>query len=105
MYNYMRELQQTFFEEPDCADLRGEIQELQQRIRQQLSDEGRKELLCLIDKTAELEDRISFANFLSGFRLASSISAELGQTPAFSFARQEELRASQNLRDGKHQIP
>ena len=92
MYDYMRELQRTFFEEPDCSSLRQEIDVLYQNLTQLLSKGDRRVLLALADQEAALRDEISFASFVAGFRLASGLAMELSREKPFSFDDAEEYR-------------
>ena len=49
MNDYMRALHQRFFREPECADVRGEIENLRQELRAQLDRQDREKLLKLAD--------------------------------------------------------
>ena len=92
MYDYMQELQRTFFEEPDCSSLRQEIDILYQKISLLLSEEDHRTLLALVDHESALRDEISFANFIAGFRLASGLAMELSCEKPCSFYDAEEHR-------------
>ena len=52
---------------------------------------GQEHLLKLADLENELQEEISLASFLSGFKLALGIAAELA--PSYSFDDEEEQRA------------
>lgn len=92
MYDYMRELQQSFFKEPDFRTLRQEIDVLRRKAAQQLPPEGRQILLALMDNEATLREEIAFANFVAGFRLAGGLAMELSREKSFSFDDAEEYR-------------
>ena len=96
MNDYMRALHQRFFREPECADVREEIENLRQELREQLDRQDREKLLKLADLENELLDEISLESFLSGFKLALGIAAEL--LPSYSFDDDEERRACEALR-------
>lgn len=96
MYSYMPELLRTFFDEPVYEELEREITACRQSLEHQLDPTGRKELLRLVDLENERSDRLVFEAFLSGFRLAGGIAAELGQEPPFSFEMAEAQRACQS---------
>lgn len=97
MYNYMQELLHTFFVEPVYEDLDCEISTCRQTLGDQLNPMGREILLRFIDLENERSERLVFEAFLSGFRLAGGIAAELGQKPPFSFEMAEEQRIHQHM--------
>ena len=97
MYNYMQELLHTFFVEPVYEDLDCEISTCRQTLGDQLNPMGREILLRFIDLENERSERLVFEAFLSGFRLAGGIAAELGQEPPFSFEMAEEQRIRQHM--------
>jgi hypothetical protein len=97
MYDYMSALQQMFFHEPDCLNLRSEIDYLRQKVKQQLPTEMRREFLSLIDKESELCDSISVASFTAGFRLAIGIATELSLTSPFTSEYAAEQHPSEML--------
>ena len=49
MNDYMQALHQRFFREPECADVREEIEELRQELRETLQKPERRKLLRLVD--------------------------------------------------------
>ena len=95
MLDYMMALHQRFYKEPECEDLRSEIEILQQQLRRGLPKRCRHQLLRLSDLEAELQDEISLASFTAGFRLAWGIISELSLEPPFSFLQEEERRAEE----------
>ena len=90
MNDYMRALHQRFFREPECTDVRGEIENLRQELRAQLDRQDREKLLKLADLGIELREETSLAAFTAGFRLALGIAREL---EPYSFDDEEEARA------------
>ena len=95
MRDYMMALHQRFCKEPDCREVRKELEAVHQDLYQVLDRRGQAQLLKLADLENELHDQISLESFLSGFKLALGIAAELA--PSYSFDDDEEQRACQAL--------
>ena len=93
MNDYMRALHQRFFQEPECADVRREIEELRQELREQLDRQNREKLLKLVDLGIELREETSLAGFMAGFKLAWGLAQELEADVLYSFEDEEEARA------------
>lgn len=93
MYDYMKSLHRQFFLEPACSELRREMEQTRQMLRDQLDKENRKKLLYLVDCQSALREEVSLQSFLAGYRLACGIYWELLQQPPHSFDREEERRA------------
>ena len=96
MRDYMMALHQRFCNEPECREVREQIREVESDLRQELDRRGQEKLLKLADLENELQEEISLESFLSGFKLALGIAAELA--PSYSFDDDEEKRASKALR-------
>ena len=96
MKDYMMALHQRFCQEPDCRKVREQIMEVEHDLRQALDRRGQEQLLKLADLENELLDETSLESFLSGFKLALGIAAELA--PSYSFDDDEERRACEALR-------
>ena len=96
MKDYMMALHQRFCKEPDCREVRKELEAVHQDLYQVLDRRGQAQLLKLADLENELHDQISLESFLSGFKLALGIAAELA--PSYSFDDDEEQRACEALR-------
>ena len=96
MKDYMMALHQWFCKEPECQEVRKELLEVEQELHQKLDRHGQEQLLKLADLENELHDQISLESFLSGFKLALGIAAELA--PSYSFDDDEEQRACEALR-------
>ena len=95
MKDYMMALHQRFCKEPDCREVRKQLLEVEQELHQKLDRRGQAQLLKLADLENELQEEISLESFLSGFKLALGIAAELA--PSYSFDDDEEQRACEVL--------
>ena len=96
MRDYMMALHQRFCKEPECREVRKELEAVHQGLYQALDRRGQEQLLKLADLENELLDETSLESFLSGFKLALGIAAELA--PSYFFDDEEEQRACQALR-------
>ena len=93
MNDYMRALHQRFFREPECADVREEIEGLHRDLREPLNRQDRDKLLKLVDLSIELREETSLASFMAGFKLAWGLAQELEADGLYSFEDEEEARA------------
>ena len=91
MKDYMMALHQRFCKEPECREIRKGLEAVYQELHQALDRRGQEHLLKLADLENELLDETSLESFLSGFKLALGIAAELA--PSYSFDDDEEQRA------------
>ena len=96
MRDYMMALHRRFCKEPECREIKQQIREVERDLHQTLDRRGQEQLLKLADLQNELQEEISLESFLSGFKLALGIAAELA--PSYSFDDDEEQRASEALR-------
>ena len=96
MKDYMMALHQRFCKEPECREVREQIREVEHDLRQALDRRRQEKLLKLADLENELREEISLESFLSGFKLALGIAAELA--PSYSFDDDEDQRACEALR-------
>ena len=96
MKDYMMALHQMFCKEPECREVRNQISEVERDLHQTLDRRRQAQLLKLADLQNELLDETSLESFLSGFKLALGIAAELA--PSYSFDDDEEQRACEALR-------
>ena len=101
MKDYMMALHQRFCQEPECRKVREQIREVEKSLRQALDRRGQEQLLKLADLENELLDETSLESFLSGFKLALGIAAELA--PSYSFDDDEERRACEALQRRREQ--
>ncbi len=92
MYDYMQALQARFSPETPCVERQAEVIRLHRKLDKRLDRKRRRELLELVDAEARLQDDLSLAGFIAGFRLACGIAHELGLEPPYSFPREEEER-------------
>ena len=95
MKDYMMALHQRFCKEPECREVRKQLLEIEQELHQKLDRRGQAKLLKLADLENELLDETSLESFLSGFKLALGIAAELA--PSYSFDDDEEQRVCEAL--------
>ena len=95
MKDYMMALHQRFCKEPDCLEVKQQIKAVHQDLYQALDRQGQEQLLKLADLENELREDVSLESFLSGFKLALGIAAELA--PSYSFDDDEEQRACEAL--------
>ena len=95
MYDYMKTLHRQFFREPECSELRREIEQTRQVLRDGMDKESRRRLLYLTDCQSALREEVSLQSFLAGYRLASGIYGELLHEPLHSFDREEEKRSEE----------
>ena len=95
MKDYMMALHQRFCKEPECREIRKQIREVERDLHQSLDRRGQEQLLKLADLENELREDVSLESFLSGFKLALGIAAELA--PSYSFDDDEERRACEAL--------
>lgn len=77
MNDYMRALHQRFFREPDCTEIRRELETLRLTLRDKLDRQDREALLKLADLAIELREDVSLASFTTGFQLGLGIAGEL----------------------------
>ena len=89
-------LHQRFCQEPECREVRKELEAVYQDLHQALDRRGQEQLLKLADLENELLDETSLESFLSGLKLGLGIAAELA--PSYSFDDDEEDRACEALR-------
>ena len=101
MRDYMMALHQRFCKEPDCREVRKELEAVHQDLYQVLDRREQAQLLKLADLENELLDEISLESFLSGFKLALGIAAELA--PSYSFDDDEEQRACEALQQRRNE--
>ena len=77
MKDYMMALHQRFCQEPECREARKQLEAIYQDLNQALDRRGQEQLLKLADLENELREETSLESFLSGFKLALGIAAEL----------------------------
>ena len=97
----MMVLDQRFFQEPECREVRRQIKTVRRELEQRLDRQGQEQLLKLADLENELQNEISLESFLSGLKLGLGIAAELA--PSYSFDDDEEQRACKALQQRREQ--
>lgn len=100
MRDYMMALHQRFCKEPECREVRKQISEVERDLRLALDRRGQEQLLKLADLENELREDVSLESFLSGFKLALGIAAELA--PSYSFDDDEEQRVCEALQQRRN---
>ena len=102
MNDYMRALHQRFFREPEFADVREDIENTRQEVRDCLDKMQRRRLMHLVDSQNLLKEEISLASFTAGFKLAWGLAQELEADGLYSFDDEEEEQA---LRRTEREVP
>ena len=96
MYDYMKALQRQFETKPrSIQDLSAEVDRTHKELSSRLAKEDRKLLLRLVDMEDNLRGHATLHSFTCGYRLACGIHGEIAAEPMYSFAKEEEERASQ----------
>lgn len=98
MYDYMKSLQRQFCAEPK-SEHKAEAEKLRRELSKRLDRKDRKLVLRLVDAHTMLEEEISLASFIAGFRLAVGLARELSLEEPYSFDREEERRVLSTLRE------
>ena len=78
---YMSELYRRYFRAPDFRELKEEIEQARQEVRDYLGQPERRKLMQLVDAQNLLREEISLASFIAGFKLAQEIAKELEVAP------------------------
>ena len=103
MYDYMRALQDKFFQKPKFPELEQQMDQVHRELSQQMDRDTRKKLLRLIDIAGELQEKLSLSSFIAGFRLASGVAKELSLEEPYSFVKDEERRISRTATHADNQ--
>lgn len=97
MYDYMRALKNRFYHAPQ-TEWNDQIQTLRHKLASRMDKQGRKYLLRLLDAESLLQEEISLASFVAGFRLATGIARELSLEEPYSFIKEDEEQMIHRLR-------
>lgn len=89
MHDYMRALQQRFFQKPQCEEIRQTVDTTSKELFTRMSDEDKHKLLLIVDSMDAIRDEVSLASFVAGFKLAWGISRELETDGLYSFDEEE----------------
>lgn len=90
MFDYMKGLRQIFGTTLEDKEPQAEVEQMYQELKAPLDKIGCQKLLRLLDAMYEVQDQLATENFISGFRLAAGIAAELNAKEPYSFERAEE---------------
>ena len=89
MHDYMRALQQRFFRQPQCEELRQTVDITCKELFTRMSGEDKYKLLLIVDSMDAIRDEVSLASFMAGFKLAWGISRELETDGLYSYDEEE----------------
>ena len=96
MYDYMKALQRQFeTTSRSIQELADEIDRTHKELSSQLAKEDKRLLLKLVDMEDNLRCVATLHSFTCGYRLACGIHREIASEPMYSFAKEEEERASE----------
>ena len=99
MYDYMKALQRQFETIPrPIQELADEIDRTHKELSSRLAKEDKRLLLKLVDMEDNLRCIATHHSFTSGYRLACGIHREIAAEAMYSFAKEEEERASLRAR-------
>ena len=101
MYHYMAAMHQRFFQTPDFTELKGEIEQARQEVRDCLDKMQRRRLMHLVDTQNLLREETSLASFTAGVKLAWGLSKELESDGLYSFDEEETERVRRSIEAGK----
>ena len=97
MYDYMKALHLRFYREPECAQLRQEIDEARETLRARLGREDKRTLLHLTDGLSLLREETALESFVSGFQLAWGMAREMEARGLYSFDVEESQRVHEAM--------
>ena len=90
MNNYMRALHQRFCKEPECKEVREELERVYATVKERLPRQDQEKLLRIADLEIDLREETSLASFVAGFQLGMGIA---GEPEPYSFEDEDERRA------------
>lgn len=97
MKDYMRALQDRFDKESlETIKIDAELNREHRDLSSKLQKAERKQLLKIIDLANARKEASTLSSFVAGYRLAWGIHRELTDDPPYSFAEEEEQRASRS---------
>ena len=74
---YMSELYRRYFRAPDFSELKEEIEQARQEVRDWLDQTQRQTLMRLVDAQEQLKADLAQVSFEAGFRLAMGLLREV----------------------------
>ena len=97
MNNYMRALHQRFCKEPECKEVREELERVYATVKERLPRQDQEKLLRIADLEIDLREETSLASFVAGFQLGMGIAGEMER---YCFEDEEEKRATERTKTG-----
>ena len=95
MNNYMRALHQRFCKEPECKEVREELERVYATVKERLPRQDQEKLLRIADLEIDLREETSLASFIAGFQLGMGIAGEMER---YCFEDEEEKRATERAK-------
>ena len=95
MNNYMRALHQRFCKEPECKEVREELERVYATVKERLPRQDQEKLLRIADLEIDLREETSLASFVAGFQLGMGIAGEMER---YCFEDEEEKRATERAK-------
>ena len=97
MNDYMRALHQRFCKEPECKEVREELERVYATVKERLPRQDQEKLLRIADLEIDLREETSLASFVAGFQLGMGIAGEMER---YCFEDEEEKRATERAKTG-----
>ena len=95
MNDYMRALHQRFCKEPECKEVREELERVYATVKERLPRQDQEKLLRIADLEIDLREETSLASFVTGFQLGMGIAGEMER---YCFEDEEEKRATERAK-------
>ena len=95
MNNYMRALHQRFCKEPECKEVREELERVYATVKERLPRQDQEKLLRIADLEIDLREETSLASFVAGFQLGMGIAGEMER---YCLEDEEEKRATERAK-------
>ena len=95
MNDYMRALHQRFCKEPECKEVREELERVYATVKERLPRQDQEKLLRIADLEIDLREETSLASFIAGFQLGMGIAGEMER---YCFEDEEEKRATERAK-------
>ena len=95
MNNYMRALHQRFCKEPECKEVREELERVYATVKERLPRQDQEKLLRIADLEIDLREETSLASFVAGFQLGMGIAGEMER---YCFEDEEEKLATERAK-------
>ena len=97
MNNYMRALHQRFCKEPECKEVREELERVYVTVKERLPRQDQEKLLRIADLEIDLREETSLASFVAGFQLGMGIAGEMER---YCFEDEEEKQVIERAKAG-----